>query len=993
MNRPTPPRRLPVKRMAASALAALLLPGTLPALAQNLTVTQGLTLWLKADAGVTADGGGVTQWADQSGNNNNAFQGDPTFAPALVADAINGKEVLRFDGTDDYLEVADSESLSGAGDLTSFFVVRFDDFATFRAVWAKTSVNLPGPTDYYAQPGSGVPRLYRGNGSGTGLASFDGTALRAGAFLVAGFGIEGDQASHFLSSQVTTTGTLTADVADADTSLFIGTRGDFFTKLKGDLAEVLIYDRALSPAERSTVADYLATKYDIQNLPPSVSLARTPPEATVETGTTLTLTATASDPDGRVERVEFIANGTVVATATAPPFRARVTVKTSGEFRLAARAIDDKDARATSTELTVTASAPPTAPVLDVKDNLQLWLSADSGVIANGEGKVNSWFDQSGKSNDASQADAGFAPAYVDNGIGDLPVIRFDGVDDYLDVADSESLSIAGDITSLFVVKMENFATFRAVWGKTQANQPAPTDYYTLPGSGIPRLYRGNAQGSLGFADGGSALTAGAFQVAGFSVASGAVAHVLNGKVTSTGVISATPADLDTSLKIGTRDDFVTRLQGDLAELLIYDAGLSEANLEKAQIYLGQKYGIGLISPTNSLPAVAITAPVPGASSPSPATVEIQATATDPDGSIVRVDFLLNGALAASDSTAPYTASLTFPTSDESVLTAVAHDNLGGRAASAEVPLSITSDTPIALPAAARLKLWLKADAGVTTADGGVSLWEDQSGNLNHATQSGADLRPQLVPDSIGGRPSLFFDGDNDSLEIPHSLSLAMVRDLTTYFVVRVDDFDTFRAVWAKTDGNQPRATDFYVVPTTGIPRALRGGSGGGSVDGLEPLVPGEFAIVGFDMRGTALRHSLNGAPNGQGIIGGTFADTGRPLRIGTRDDGVTRLRGDVAELIIYNASLSDADQASVVRYLGTKYGIPVAAGPPQLTVSRAANGTQITIQWPADASDYVLESTDRLPGGTWLPVPGVSGTTATIPVGPGNAYYRLAKP
>ncbi|MBL9126578.1 MAG: hypothetical protein JNL97_02970, partial [Verrucomicrobiales bacterium] len=180
-----------------------------PAVAQNLTVTEGLSLWLRADAGVTADASGaVTAWADQSPNANHAAQADVTSAPTRVENALNAKPVLRFDGTDDFLEVQDSESLSNAGDITTLYVVKFDDFATYRAVWAKTAVNLPGATDFYALPNTGVPRLYRGNGSTSGLAFFDGTALRAGAYFVSGFGVEGNQASHFLSDQVTATGTL-----------------------------------------------------------------------------------------------------------------------------------------------------------------------------------------------------------------------------------------------------------------------------------------------------------------------------------------------------------------------------------------------------------------------------------------------------------------------------------------------------------------------------------------------------------------------------------------------------------------------------------------------------------------------------------------------------------------------------------------------------------------------------------------------------------------
>ena len=160
----------------ASFLAAS---GMIPAFAQTLTVTNGLQLWLKADAGVTAGAGGkVTAWQDQSGKGNNASQLVADMSPLLVNDAINGKPVLRFDGVDDFLEVADSDSVSITGDITTFFLVKFDDFATYRAVWAKTLANQPAPNDWYALPGSGIPRAYRGDGLGAN-GSADGEIGRA----------------------------------------------------------------------------------------------------------------------------------------------------------------------------------------------------------------------------------------------------------------------------------------------------------------------------------------------------------------------------------------------------------------------------------------------------------------------------------------------------------------------------------------------------------------------------------------------------------------------------------------------------------------------------------------------------------------------------------------------------------------------------------------------------------------------------------------------
>jgi hypothetical protein len=115
---------------------------------------------------------------------------------------------------------------------------------------------------------------------------------------------------------------------------------------------------------------------------------------------------------------------------------------------------------------------------------------------------------------------------------------------------------------------------------------------------------------------------------------------------------------------------------------------------------------------------VTLTAPTNGLSLSAPASVTVSATASDPDGAIVRVDFLVNGAVVASATNSTYSAVIQFPAGDQPILTAVAIDNLGGATTSAPVAITVTSTVQIPLPAAANLKLWLSADKGVTAAAG-----------------------------------------------------------------------------------------------------------------------------------------------------------------------------------------------------------------------------------------------------------------------------------
>ncbi len=973
--------------IALGCLAACL--GLCRTQAQSLTVTSGLQLWLKADAGVTVNGPNVASWTDQSPNHLVASALDVPNAPLLVANALNGNPVVRFDGDNDYLSIPDDPSISIAGDLTTFFVVKFDDFDTFRAVWAKTANNLPGPTDFYILPGSGIPQVYRGDGTAANLGSLAGTTpLVAGAYLTVGFGMEGTTCTHYLADQATGSGEIAALTADADTALLIGTRGDLFTKMKGDIAEIVIYDRSLTAVERASVVDYLGKKYNIANLPPTVSLAVSPAGPTVAPGDVVTLTATPKDADGSVAAVRFFANGALVGTATAAPYKIGVKVSTPADYVFSARAVDDKGA--TGDSATVTRTVVGGIPVaLTAKSSLQLWLKADAGVATGTDGIVTTWADQSGKGNDATSAGDTTSPTVATAAINSLPTIHFDGDDDLLTVADSASVSITGDITSFFVVRMDDFSTYRAVWAKTAGNLPAPEDYYTLPGSGIPRAYRGDGTAvNIASVDGASPLRAGSFDVAGFSAAGAAFTHYLNGAVSGTGTSTTSTADLDNPLLIGTRGDGVTKLKGDLAELLVFDTALTGADVDNVQLYLAGKYGLPISAAVNGAPTVSLTGPADGTAVTAPADVTMTADAGDADGSVTKVEFLANGALIGTSTTAPYTATVKFSVASSVSLTARVTDNLGGVTVSAPVALTVRANDPIPLPSTATLSLWLRADKGVTETAGAVSGWDDQSGNFNNGAQATVSKRPVLVSNAANGNPVIRFDGTDDFLAVTSSDTLAITGDISTFFVVKFDDFTGFRAVWAKTAGNQPAPTDFYTLPDSGLPRVFRGNgsTAAGFVDAVAAPNAGEYAIIGFDMAGPTLHHYLNGVANGQGDITSAIKDTGAPLLIGTRGDQFTRMKGDIAEIIIYKSALSDADRAAVFSYLGTRYGVTI---PPRLQVSLGADG-KVTLTWPGGLLGFVLESTPDLVT-PWAPVQG-AGNVSYSEVPTGTKLFRLNK-
>src|SRR5262245_24839304 len=71
------------------------------------------------------------------------------------------------------------------------------------------------------------------------------------------------------------------------------------------------------------------------------------------------------------------------------------------------------------------------------------------------------------------------------------------------------------------------------------------------------------------------------------------------------------------------------------------------------------------------------------------------------------------------------------------------------------------------------LRLWLRADQGVTTdGSGNVTAWADQSGNGNNATSSGVMTPTFVANSSINNGPAVRFDGLNDVMTIAHNATL-----------------------------------------------------------------------------------------------------------------------------------------------------------------------------------------------------------------------------
>lgn len=92
---------------------------------------------------------------------------------------------------------------------------------------------------------------------------------------------------------------------------------------------------------------------------------------------------------------------------------------------------------------------------------------------------------------------------------------------------------------------------------------------------------------------------------------------------------------------------------------------------------------------------------------------------------------------------------------------------------------------------------------------------------------------------------------------------------------------------------------------------------------------------------------------------------------------------GEFDEFTLWNGVLTP-------RQIGDLYAAGAGATPPSLEV--AVQGPNVVLTWPGTAAGFILESSDRVVGGTWSAVPGVTGNSAAVPIGPGNQFFRLRR-
>lgn len=219
--------------------------------------------------------------------------------------------------------------------------------------------------------------------------------------------------------------------------------------------------------------------------------------------------------------------------------------------------------------------------------------------------------------------------------------------------------------------------------------------------------------------------------------------------------------------------------------------------------------------------------------------------------------------------------------------------------------------------------LWLKADEYDTSSQSRIPVLHDFSGQNHHAVQQTTARQPLFIPNALGTKPAIRFDGIDDYLKT--GLNVTGTK-LTAFFILRVLSYATYNGFITLYNSNEPQDwnTQSALVIALHVPSPGLGGTRNYYFYGYNTITNDYCNINSVILRNDSTltfsnNTNISKAPspwtlNSDNLLLGARWENNSPFRFGNMELG---------ELIIFDTSLSSADYQSTYDYLLNKYSLP----------------------------------------------------------------------
>ena len=549
----------------------------------------GLALWLRSDNGVTVNStGNVTTWHDSSNNGMDASQPVNQPGPVLQNTSSNGQPAIVFNGVNSSLQLPAGFSNFTNG-LTAFFVCKpvsgsngvFFDFSN--------GVNWNNRTDMWQYTTNGAQFEVFNSSAGDSQLS-GATAATLGNYQLLQILHNGtNTATMYTNSAQQAQNTSMNSITNISrVANFIGqyslNNSQFFN---GKMSEIIFFSRALSATEIQNVQEYLAYRYA-----PNIT-----PVTGVYSGCSLNMQAYSGDP------IKYTLDGTA-PSANSPQFSSPINITSSTTVNAVA-----STSLGLSTQGTSYLNIDP-ATLAVPRVNLSLWLKPDYGVLTNGS-NVSNWIDFSGLYNNATQNNSANQPQLLQNQINGFNSVSFNGTSDNLQLP-SGFTNFTSGASGFVVLKPNAFSNYSSILDLSNGGSGNGLSLTLAQPNGFGLTTQAGTSSTSVSATTGA--TANQYQLLEFTHNGANLATLFNNaaEITSSSSMNNIDNIVRSANFIGSDYAGNNLLNANIAEMLVYNTGLSYADRGAIEGYLLQKYQLSGVLPNGpifSLPAGTLTGP------------------------------------------------------------------------------------------------------------------------------------------------------------------------------------------------------------------------------------------------------------------------------------------------------------------------------------------------------------------------------------------------
>ena len=248
------------------------------------TSITGLQLWLDASDASTlfsattggslvAADGAVARWEDKSGNGRHFTQSTAGSRPARKTNQQNGRDALLFDGSNDHLIGGDYLDLNGTNQITIFLALKTLTSNASNLEILNKRDDTGTDSGWYVNLGATSKLSFALVNNATYFVLDSNSAVSANNGAVLSFKTiagspSSSQSQYRNGSLVASTVSFneTSSAANISKAVYLGIldfAGTLYRPFAGNFCEVIIYNAALSDANRSVVESYLMSKWGI----------------------------------------------------------------------------------------------------------------------------------------------------------------------------------------------------------------------------------------------------------------------------------------------------------------------------------------------------------------------------------------------------------------------------------------------------------------------------------------------------------------------------------------------------------------------------------------------------------------------------------------------------------------------------------------------------------------------------------------------------------